>query len=316
MVETTARRATITLPSDREILITREFDAPRALVFEVFSRPEHLVKWWGCFNATVPVCEIDLRPGGAYRFVMRMPDGSEHPFIGVHREVVPPERLVYTQIYDVAPFNQAEAVITATFTEKDGKTLLTSHSVYSSPEARDGHLQSGMETGMNDAYGRIDDLLVSESDRSILLSRVFRAPRELVFDAWTQPEKVAKWWGPRGFTTTIHHADVRTGGTLSLTMHGPDGIDYPNVMTYQDVVPPERIAYTNRGGRKGDESFNFDAVITFAPLNGQTELTMRLIFDTPALRARIIQEFGALEGGKQHLERLMEHLENSLIQGG
>ncbi|MGH9629225.1 MAG: SRPBCC family protein, partial [Bryobacteraceae bacterium] len=139
---------TVTLPSDREIAFTRIFESPRPLLFEAWTKPEHVRQWWGCSGSTLTVCEIDLRPSGAWRFVLRMPDGSEHPFKGVYREIVPPERLVYTECYDQPAIGSPEWLTTITFEELDGKTKLTSSILHNSIEARDGHLQSGMETGM------------------------------------------------------------------------------------------------------------------------------------------------------------------------
>jgi uncharacterized protein YndB with AHSA1/START domain len=149
----------ITLPSDREILMTRLFDAPPNLVFDAYTRPEHVVRWWACGDGyTMPVCEIDLRVGGAYRFVMRSPDGTEFPIKGVYREIAAPERLVHTHIYDVVPYSSEETVITMTFENRAGKTFYTSHSVYQTPQARDGHLESGMEAGLPPTMDRLEQV--------------------------------------------------------------------------------------------------------------------------------------------------------------
>ena len=114
----------VTTPSEREIRMTRLFDAPRHLVFEAMSKPEHIRRWWGRLGEgySVPVCEVDLRPGGAWRFVNRHPKG-EAEFYGVYREITPPERIVFTEIFE--PFPDAESVVTAVLTEENGKTRLT-----------------------------------------------------------------------------------------------------------------------------------------------------------------------------------------------
>lgn len=148
---------TLTTPSEREIVITRTFDAPRELVFGVWTTPEHVRRWYG----TLSVCEIDLRPGGAWRYVISPPDGSEHPFTGVYREIDPPERLVYTEAYDVEGLRDHPALVTVTFEERDGRTTMTSVSLYESREYRDGHLSSGMESGMVEALNRLAELLVT-----------------------------------------------------------------------------------------------------------------------------------------------------------
>ncbi|HSK03820.1 MAG TPA: SRPBCC family protein [Kofleriaceae bacterium] len=152
-------KLSITTPSDLEIAMTRAFDAPRALVWEMFTRPEHVRQWWGCKHVEVTVCEIDLRVGGAYRFSGRGPDGAEVPFRGVYREIVAPERMVYTEIYDVPMARDHAGVVTATFTEQAGKTTVHTVIRYDSKETRDIVLASGMESGVASGYDRIDELL-------------------------------------------------------------------------------------------------------------------------------------------------------------
>lgn len=149
------------------------------------------------------------------------------------------------------------------------------------------------------------------SDREIVLTRVFDAPRELVWDAWTDPEKIVQWWGPRGFTTTIYEMDLRPGGIWQHTMHGPDGTDYPNKSKFIEVVKPERIVYSHSGGKKGDPGAQFVATWTFEPIGEKTRLTLRMVFPTAAVREHVIKTYGAVEGGKQTLERLAEQLAKS-----
>ena len=148
----------VTTPSDREIVLTRLFDAPRRLVFEAMTKPEHVKRWWGCLDErySVPVCEIDLRPGGKWRFVGKGPMG-EYGFHGVYREIVVPERVVFTEIYD--PFPDAESVVTSVLTEEGGKTRLTATCVYPSLEVRDMVIQSGMTRGAGISYDRLEELV-------------------------------------------------------------------------------------------------------------------------------------------------------------
>lgn len=148
---------TVTTPSDREIRLTRVFDAPRRLVFEAMTRPEHIKRWWGCLGEgySVPVCEVDLRPGGKWRFVNRHPEG-EAEFYGVYREITPPERVVFTEIY--APFPDSGSIVTAVLTEENGKTRLTVSCVYPSLEVRDMVLNTGMATGAARSYDRLEEV--------------------------------------------------------------------------------------------------------------------------------------------------------------
>ncbi len=159
MVQRQIGKLTLTLPSDREIVMTRVFDAPRELVFEAHSKCEHLEKWWGPRRYTLSVCEIDFRPGGAYRFVHRGPDGEEHGFRGEFREIVPPERIVWTFEYEGMPGHVS--VQTLTLVEEDGKTTLTATARFDSVEDRDGMLQSGMEEGTRETWDRLAEYLRS-----------------------------------------------------------------------------------------------------------------------------------------------------------
>ena len=148
----------LTTPSDREITITRLFDAPRRLVFDAMTIPEHVRRWWGILDDkhSVTVCEIDLRVGGAWRFVGRGPEGEIPAFYGIYREITPPERLVYTENFE--PFPDAEAIVTQVLTEEGGKTRLTVTSLYPSLDVRDMVLKTGMDKGAALSYNRLDDV--------------------------------------------------------------------------------------------------------------------------------------------------------------
>jgi uncharacterized protein YndB with AHSA1/START domain len=156
----------VTTPSDREIRMTRLFDAPRDLVFEAMSKPEHIKQWWGCLGEgySVPVCEVDMRPGGKWRFVNRHPKG-EAVFYGVYREVTPPERMVFTEIYE--PFPDAESVVTAVLTEENGKTRLTANVLYPSAEVRDIVLKTGMADGAAKSYDRLEEVAQELQRKSV-----------------------------------------------------------------------------------------------------------------------------------------------------
>ena len=148
----------VTTPSDQEICMTRLLDAPRHLVFEAMTNPEHVKRWWGRLGEgySVPVCEIDLRPGGAWRFVNRHPKG-EVAFYGEYREITPPSRLVFTEIFEQFP--DSVSVVTAEFTDEGGKTRLTATVRYPSLEVRDMVLASGMASGASISYDRLEDLV-------------------------------------------------------------------------------------------------------------------------------------------------------------
>jgi len=149
--------------------------------------------------------------------------------------------------------------------------------------------------------------VAATSDREIVMERIFNAPRELVFEAWTDPKHVAQWWGPKGFTNTFQEIDVRPGGVWRFVMHGPDGVDYQNRIIYDEIVKPERLVYTHGSGEEGDPG-QFQVTVTFAEQGGKTKLTMQMLFESAAERDKVIKEFGAIEGANQTLDRLEEHL--------
>ena len=146
-----------------------------------------------------------------------------------------------------------------------------------------------------------------EDARAIVTTRVFDAPRELVFDVFTDAKHLTQWWGPNGFTITIRSIDVRPGGVWRFVMHGPDGTDYENRITYDEIARPERLVYRHGGG-DDVEPVQFHTTVTFEDLGGKTRVTMRGVFPTAAERDRVAEKYGAVEGAKQHLERLAELL--------
>jgi uncharacterized protein YndB with AHSA1/START domain len=153
---TTTNSAAVTLPSDTQILITRVFDAPRQLVYLAYTTPELIRRWWGGDRGEVTSAEVDLRPGGSWRYVMTANAGFEVAFHGEYQEIIPGERLVATEIYEGAP--DAAAVTTTTFTEHDGRTTLSILVQHISRENRDMHLSSGMEAGMQESMNHLEQV--------------------------------------------------------------------------------------------------------------------------------------------------------------
>jgi uncharacterized protein YndB with AHSA1/START domain len=282
-----SRAATVTTPSDRELVITRTFDAPRWLVFDAMTRPEHLVHWWGLRGSTLVVCEVDLRVGGAWHYVVRGADGVDHGFSGVYQELTPPERIVSTEGYDPLPGH--DYLVTATFDERDGKTYLTSHLRYKSKEDRDGHVNSGMEGGMQQTYQRLDEHLAQQlaSRRTVVITRLFDAPRELVWKAWTDPNHLMRWWGPEGFTSPAATIDLRVGGKYHFAMRSPEGQDFWSTGYYREIVPNERLVCTDsfsnaqgdivsptEHGMGADVPTEFLVTVTLEDVGGKTRMTL------------------------------------------
>lgn len=316
--------------SERDFVISRVFDAPRALVFQAWTDPGWMAQWWGPRGFANPVCEIDARPGGTWRIVMRGPDGSEHPARGVYREVVQPERLVWTishaelsdEWHDMVdpgrdrskgkPALEAETLVT--FEDLGGKTRVTVRMRFESAGVRDSLVKIGMNEGWSQSLERLEALLAGggppamlgttwvEGEREIMGVRLFDAPRELVFEMWTDPKHLVEWWGPTGFRTTMQKMEVRPGGEWSFVMHGPDGTDYQNHNTYIEVRRPERLVYSH------DSAPKFRMTVTFAEEGGKTRLAARMLFETAAERDQTIKVFRALAGLSQTLGRLGEKL--------
>ena len=159
MAMTSSGTARVTLPKDEQILITREFDAPRHLVYRAWTTSELVKRWWSGNRGETTLAEIDLRVGGAWRCVMVTDDGFEVAFRGEYREVVPNERIVATEVYEGMPDGQA--LNTVTFTETNGRTTLTVLVQHASKEARDAHVDSGMETGMQEGMDLLERIAVS-----------------------------------------------------------------------------------------------------------------------------------------------------------
>jgi uncharacterized protein YndB with AHSA1/START domain len=162
MAPTSSGTATVTLPTDRQILITREFDAPRHLVYKAWTTPELVKRWWHANRGQVTIAEIDLQVGGAWRYVSVTEDGMEVAFHGEYREIVPNERIVSTEVYEGIPdADQHAALNTLTLSERDGRTLLTVLVEHPTKQGRDAHISSGMEPGMQDALDLLEQVAVS-----------------------------------------------------------------------------------------------------------------------------------------------------------
>jgi uncharacterized protein YndB with AHSA1/START domain len=293
------------LVAERKLALTRILNAPRSLVFKAWTDPRQLAQWWGPTGFTNPVCELDLRHHGEIRIDMRAPDGVVYPMSGAFREIVEPERLVFTCAALSATGKPLfENLNTVTFEELDGdKTLLTVNVsvLWEGPEA--ARMLDGMNAGWSLTIDRLAVLVAPDSTgRELHASRFFKAPRPLVYRMWTEPEHIAQWWGPRGFATTIHQMDVRPGGEWRFVMHGPDGTDYPNHTVFEEIVPLERIVMKHLSWP------HHRMYIRFSDVEGGTEITVQMLFESAADRDKVVVECGAEKGLRENLERLEEYI--------
>ena len=155
--------------------------------------------------------------------------------------------------------------------------------------------------------------LSATADREIVMSRIIGAPRELVFEAFTEVRHLSRWWGPNGFTTSTRAFDFRIGGEWDFLMYGPDGTEYPEWISFTEITPPERIALVH-GEYRGDPNA-FESVVTFAPDGAETRVEMRTVFPTDELRAEAVEKYHAIEGGQQTLSHLATYVTGLVANG-
>jgi uncharacterized protein YndB with AHSA1/START domain len=163
------------------------------------------------------------------------------------------------------------------------------------------------------ATGRGAPAQSATTDREILVSRVIDAPRELVFEAFTEVRHLSRWWGPEGFSTTTRSFEFRVGGEWDFVMHGPDGTDYPEWITWTEIVPPERIALLHGAFR--DDPDAFESVLTLASDGAVTRIEMRTLFPTTELRDEAVEKYHAIEGGQQTLGHLAAYVTETVREG-
>jgi uncharacterized protein YndB with AHSA1/START domain len=222
--------------SNREIVSTRVFDAPRELVFRMWTEPEHIKRWWGPRGFTNTIHTMDVRPGGEWNFVMHGPDGTDYNNRIIYREIDRPSRMTYSHVS--GPLFEA----TVTFDEVGAKTEVTVRMVFETAELRTQVAEKfGAVEGLHQTLARLDEQL---ADR-LVITRVFDAPRELVFRAWTEPERLAQWWGPTGFKVRVVKLDLRPGGIFHYCMVAAGGGEMWGRFTYGEIKPPERLVFIN-----------------------------------------------------------------------
>ncbi len=343
-----AKEETAVLTGEGQLAITRVVDAPIAVVFKAWTDPKRLARWWGPRGFTNPVCQFESHTGGALRIDMRGPDGTVYPMSGTVREFIKPRRLVLScSALDDHGKPLLDVLTTVTFDEEDAHTRLTLRAKVLNCTPAGARHAEGMEAGWTQSLERLDAELARTApkptergpaegkseqpapadrssqppesagaemlDREIIQSRVFDAPRQLVWKAWTDPHQIVNWWGPLGFSTTTRRMEVRPGGVWRFVMHGPDGRDYQNRVTYLQVEEPKRLVYRH-GGDQETEPVNFEVTVTFEPEAGddnRTRLTMRMTFPSKAARDFVVRQYHAIEGGQQTLARLAKHLEQA-----
>jgi len=282
------------------LVVERTFNAPPARVWKAITNVAEMRRWF------FELEEFKAEAGFEFQFAV------EHKgFNYVHRckvtKVVLHQALAFSWRYE--GYAGDSLVTFELFAEGEKTRLWLTHTGLETFPKIPAFARKNFMGGWTQLIGTSLKDYVENVDREIVVSREFDASRELVWEAWTNPKHVVNWWGPRGFSATIEKMDVRPGGVWKHVMHGPDGANYPNKSVFKEVIKPERIVYSHSGGREGGPGASFVATWTFdAVAAGKTRVTIRMVFPSAADRDFVVKEFGAIEGGKQTLERLGEYL--------
>lgn len=317
------KSSTAEVSADRVISATRVYDAPRDLVWKMWTDPAHIAQWWGPDGFTNTIHEMDVRPGGMWRFVMHGPDGTDYPNKITYLEIVKPERLVY-QHGGEKEFEAVNFQVTVTFEEQGGKAKLSMRSVFPSAAARDHVVKNyGAIEGMHQHLGRLGDILTSitSGQKPFVITRVVDAPRDLVWKAWTERERLMQWFGPKGFTMSTATLDFRPGGVFHFCLRSPDGQEMWGKFAYREIVAPERIVYVHSfSDEKGGVTHHpmsptwpleTLSTTTFTELNGKTTITIRWIPLNPTEAERATFSAGhdsMRQGWTGTLDQLAEYL--------
>ena len=305
--------------NERTVVITRVFDAPCELVFKAWTEAAHLAQWWGPKGFTNPVCEVDARPGGKLRIVMRAPDGAEHPMTGVFREVTAPTRLVFTSAAvdrDGKPL--LEGLTTVTFAEQGGRTKLTVESRAVGLVAYAARMLEGMDAGWTQSIDRLGEQLArmrtgvterSAEHASFVIERRYDAAPAQVFAAWADPAAKAHWFiGPPDWQAARRELDFRVGGRERLIGTFPGGRTTDYDAHYWDIVPDRRIVFTYGMLIDGKRISVSMATVELVPAGMGTRLTFT---EQAVFLDGFVDGGGRERGTRAHLERLDATLKSS-----
>ena len=316
-------------PGTQEVIVTRTINAPRGIVFKTVTDPLLIPHWWGPRRFTTAVHKMTVMPGGTWRYVQTDKEGKEYAFHGVYHDVEIPERLVYTSEFEGLPGHVT--LYTDKFTELDGKTIITSTTIFQSVKDRDQMLQWGMEEGTTEMTNRLNELLAKDDIQErrevaitqnevkkeyITITRVFNAPRERVWERWTDPGLYMCWCAPKDFTAAYAKFDLRPGGKYLSCMRGPDGKEYWSTGTYKEIIEPNRFVCTDSFadehgnvvpasyyGMSSDMPMEMEVEVTLEDIGGKTRMTLE---HRGLPNGEIIEQ--TKEGWNQSFDKLAECL--------
>jgi uncharacterized protein YndB with AHSA1/START domain len=301
---------------DRELHFSRTFDAPRELVFQAFTDPNHVAQWWGPRGFTLTTRHMDVKPGGTWRFTMHGPDGQDYENFITYLEVDAPNRLVYRHGGDKET-EHINFTVTATFEAVGNKTRLSFQMVFLSSQAREHVVKTyGAIDGAYQTFSRLEQFLSDHSakeskDKPFVISRVFNAPLDLVFKAWTEESRLKEWFGPKDYPIFYAKNDFRPGGTFHYGMRG-GGTEIWGKWTWREISPPSRLVmvstFSDPQGNTTRHPFHPDApreslaTVTFEPHAGKgrgtvVTITWAPINPTQAERTTFNDNFASMNQG-------------------
>jgi|GEM_PF-127423 len=298
----------ITFSGEADIVMQRTLRAPRALVWALWTDPDHVRSWWGPHGFENTACEIDLRPGGRFYVAMRTPDGEPCPCEGVFVEIAAPERLVYDGLPHMHPCGSGlppESRVSVSFAEQGLDTRVTVHARLLSPDRRAAAVEHGFAEGWADCFERMSELLPQGSGEgfSIVTSRRFSASPASLFALFADPAHLKYWWGPDGFTNTIPVFDFQEGGDFRIVMHGPDGRDHDNHKRFVEIVTDRRIVFDHF-----QPSHRFRMSIDYVPDGAHTDMIWRMDF-APSEHESLLRAF-IPQANEQNYDRLEVYLQD------
>ena len=246
------------LPGSLEMVITHKFDAPRDLIYKIYTDPHLIPEWWGPRNLVTTVERDDIRPGGTWRYIQRDLQNNIFAFHGVYHSFDPNKQIVSTFEWEGMPGHVC--FVTTNFLDQDEKTVVTQQNLFQSVADRDGMIQQGMERGIIEGDERFNELLIkiksgqsnyeltahhSGDGGSIRITREYNAPLDRVWEQWTDPDLYKCWSAPKEYYTPFANFDLRIGGKYLSSMRGPDGKDIWSTGIYKEIIEPNRLVMTD-----------------------------------------------------------------------
>lgn len=306
---------------NRELIITRSFQAPRELVYKAWTDPKHLPQWWGPEGFTTTVKEIEVTPGGVWLYTMHGPDGVDYENKITYIEVNRPERLVYAHGDDKV---DELFRVTVTFEQQGKGTKLTMRMMFNTAEELQKTVKEyGAIEGAQLTLSRLEEQIprvtfTKAAGTEFVMERIFQAPQELVFKAFSKSEHLSQWFAPRGWTVPVSNMDFRIGGSWHFCMKCVDknqgdfyGMEAWSKALYQEIVAPERIVYTDyfsdAEGNVNEDMPSGTATITFEEYEGKTKVVSTIKYPNAEDLNKVI-EMGMEQGATETWDRLAELL--------